>query len=158
MVSLRDTFSQILQLEDHPKSIAWGVTVGFFVAMTPPIWPQSVIAFGFAWLFRCNRLAAALTTWLTNPLTWLPCYGVSYLVGATWLRLVSDRHGPTWSEVWTQWTRSESIAAFLSSTAHFGWWILCALFIGGFVVSVICAPFVYFGVLKAVTVWRNRGS
>jgi len=74
----------LMMLNDTPHSIAMGVAVGFFVAMTPTLGMQMLIVAFLSMFIRCNRTAGCATVWLTNPLTALPVYFANYLAG-TWL-------------------------------------------------------------------------
>lgn len=72
---------RILHADDGPHRIAWGVAVGMFVAWTPTIGAQMVIAAALAWLLRGNVAAAAAVVWVTNPYTMVPVYWFNYVIG-----------------------------------------------------------------------------
>lgn len=81
----RERFSQMLirmrQLEGNPHYIALGMAVGIFVSMTPIIPLQTIVAVALAYLFRGSKSAAALGTWLSNPLTIPVVYYAAYKLG-----------------------------------------------------------------------------
>lgn len=64
-----------------PEQIALGVALGVFVAFTPTVGLQMIIAAGLATLLHANRLAAVLPVWITNPVTVIPIYCFNYWIG-----------------------------------------------------------------------------
>lgn len=81
LFTLRHT-KKILGLNDSPHSIALGVGIGMFVAFTPTAPLQMLLAFSLAWLFKANKTAAVIPTWVTNPITNPPIFFGQYLTGA----------------------------------------------------------------------------
>lgn len=81
----RERFSQMLvrirQLEGNPHYIALGMAVGVFVSITPIIPLQTIVAVALAYLVRGSKSAAALGTWLSNPLTIPLVYYANYKLG-----------------------------------------------------------------------------
>jgi uncharacterized protein (DUF2062 family) len=81
----RERFSQMLvrmrQLEGNPHYIALGMAVGIFVSITPIIPLQTIVAIALAFLVRGSKSAAALGTWLSNPLTIPLVYYANYKLG-----------------------------------------------------------------------------
>jgi uncharacterized protein (DUF2062 family) len=78
----RKVYERILKIRGEPREIALGMGLGLFVAMSPTMGFQMVIAIFLATLFKWNKIAAALGVWLTNPLTAPFIYGLTYLVGS----------------------------------------------------------------------------
>ena len=63
-------------------STAWGIGSGLFWAwIALPI--QTIGAVSMAIAGRGNIALAMAFTWVSNPLTWLPCFMLSYYVGTT---------------------------------------------------------------------------
>lgn len=61
-------------------STAWGVASGLFWAwIALPV--QTIAAVAMAIACRGNVALAAGFTWISNPLTWVPCFLLSYYVG-----------------------------------------------------------------------------
>ena len=75
-------FRRLLKLRAEPHEIALGSSIGVFVAMTPTIGFQMVIAGVLATVFRVSRPAAVLPVWLSNPVTLGPIFAVTYWVGS----------------------------------------------------------------------------
>jgi hypothetical protein len=57
------------RLPDAPHRVARGVFAGMFVNFPPLFGVQLLSAVGLAWVMRGNLLAAALCTFLSNPIT-----------------------------------------------------------------------------------------
>ena len=75
---------RILALDDTPHRIALGVALGMFVTWTPTIGLQMIILLALAALFRANKFVGLPLVWISNPVTIVPIYGPSYLLGM-WL-------------------------------------------------------------------------
>ncbi len=71
----------LLRLRGSPRAIALGVGLGVFVAFTPTLGMQMVIAAFLATLFGGSRAAAVAMVWLTNPVTVVPVFGTTYWLG-----------------------------------------------------------------------------
>jgi uncharacterized protein (DUF2062 family) len=96
-------YNRFVRLHGSPEDIAWGAAVGFFVAMTPTMGLQTVIAVPIAALFRISKVAAAATVWITNPLTAPFLYGLNYMVGAKLLGYPLKSpffSSPSWETFW----------------------------------------------------------
>lgn len=64
-------------------SVAWGVSIGLFMAFVPlPI--QTLLAAGAAILLGANLPVAVVVVWISNPITVAPMFFAAYKVGA-WL-------------------------------------------------------------------------
>lgn len=72
---------RVLHADDTPHRIALGVAIGLFVAWTPTIGLQMIIALALAALLRANKVIPVALVWITNPVTALPIYYVNWVVG-----------------------------------------------------------------------------
>ena len=78
-------YLKFLRLQGDPHSLAMGVAIGLFVGITPTIPLHSALIIILAWPLRGNILAAFIAaTAISNPLTWLPQYYFSWIIG-NWL-------------------------------------------------------------------------
>jgi len=69
---VRRHLTDLGQLRDHPHAIAGGIAIGTLIGFTPLISIKTILAIVLAWLFRCNRIAAAIAVTLhdiTLPLS-----------------------------------------------------------------------------------------
>ncbi len=73
---------RMLQLRDRADSVGRGLALGVFVGITVPWGGQMTVAFLLAWLFGFNRLVAVLATHVTNVITTVPLYILSYYLGS----------------------------------------------------------------------------
>lgn len=62
-------------------SVAKGVAIGLITGLVPGPF-QILSAAAFAIAFRANLAVAALTTFYTNPITFIPLYILAYKIGA----------------------------------------------------------------------------
>ena len=63
------------------RSLAGGISVGLFIAFTPTIPFQMLLACVGALYFRVNLPIALLACWVTNPLTAVPIYMTAWRIG-----------------------------------------------------------------------------
>ena len=135
-------YDRFLRLRGSPEQVAWGAAVGFFVAMTPTMGIQTLLAVPVAAFFRINKVAAAATVWLTNPFTAPFIYGFNYMVGA---RLIGYPlkavffSSPSWE---TFWYSSKSV--FVS------------LMVGGILSGIVVGVAGYFLTLGLVRAAREK--
>ena len=137
-------YHNILHADDPPHRIALGLAIGVFVAMTPTIGIQMVIAVFLCWLLRANKLLGVAVVWLSNPATALPIFFMNYAVGNTILRREWVRQGywkalrnpppEWWNTIKFYWSEFLHIAAPL--------WLGSLLI--GFLVGYITYYVVYF--------------
>jgi uncharacterized protein (DUF2062 family) len=100
----------------HRRSVPRGVSLGILVGVLIPV-AQTVFAALFALPARANVPVAALTTFITNPLTTPPIWVAAYWVGGYLLRLDAMIGPPPNPELhakatsWLQWLLSTAAPA-----------------------------------------------
>ena len=135
-------YDRFIRLHGSPEEIAWGAAVGLFVAMTPTMGIQTLLAVPIAALFKINKVAAAATVWLTNPFTAPFIYGFNYMIGAKLLGhpwkavFFSD---PSWETFW-----------------HWGGHVLLSLIVGGILTGIVAGVAGYFLTLRLVRTAREK--
>tara|TARA_Y100001968_G_C19204004_1_gene641386 strand:+ start:371 stop:775 length:405 start_codon:yes stop_codon:yes gene_type:complete len=67
--------------EGTPAKRARGLGVGVFSGCFPLFGLQTILGMILARVFRGNKLLAAIATWVSNPITYLPLYLFNYQVG-----------------------------------------------------------------------------
>ncbi len=157
--TLRRRLRWLIALRGSPEAIAGGVAIGMFVAFTPTIGLQMVIAALLATLLKANRPAAVAIVWLTNPLTVPPLFAGTYWVGTFF------HAGPPVAEVHAllsdtmrmiashdYWALHHQFTTFLAV----GWRILIPLLIGGVLVGTILGSISYVATLRMVGRYRRR--
>jgi uncharacterized protein (DUF2062 family) len=139
----RRIFDYVIRLHGSPEDVAWGLALGIFVAMTPTVGAQMLIAIPLASLLRVNSAAAALGVWLTNPLTIPFFYSLTYFVGAricgyeVSLRLGEGIALTSWTSLWEAGSN-----------------VLLSLAVGGLVVGAVLALASYHPTLYMVRAGR----
>ena len=130
-------YDRFIRLHGSPEQIAWGAAVGFFVAMSPTMGFQTCLAVPIAAFFKINKVAAAATVWLTNPVTAPFIYGFNYMIGAKVLGYPLNAvffSSPSWETFW-----------------HASAEVLLSLIVGGALTGIIVSLAGYF-----VTLWMVR--
>ena len=156
---LRRTAHSILSLHGSPRDIALGAAIGVFVAFTPTVGFQMLIAALIATLLGANRPAAVIGPWITNPLTIPPIYALTYWIGTFF------RKGPAAGEVYHRmvavvaslkqlswYAFHKQLTSFLKAGAN----VFVQMMIGGIIVGLICAGISYPLTLRAVNRYRRR--
>ena len=158
-VALMRFLRWLLTLRGSPESIALGFAIGTFVAFTPTIGFQTLIALGLATLLGANRPAAVIGPVVTNPATIPPIYAFTYWLGSlVWdgppvgavradlVEAVERLTSYGWSEM------DEQLRVF----AAIGRDILVPLWIGGIALGLVAGAATYFPALRLVEVARRR--
>jgi uncharacterized protein (DUF2062 family) len=145
----RATFRRLLAIDDPPERTALAFSVGVFIAFSPLLGLHTILATLIAFLFRFNKVAIYLGTYVNNPfLTLVPIILASYAIGAFMLgrplgippqgiELLKNPHlltGAYYRQVFTN-----------------SWYIVLPFAIGSTVLSVVCSLFAY-----PVTLWGLR--
>ena len=109
--------------EGSPYKRACGLGLGVFSACLPFFGLQTLIGIFLAKIFNANSLLAALGTWISNPITYLPLYWLNYRIGSFLLDEANtsvDFSHFTINLLWSQ-----------------GWYLSSRLLIGSIVVGLI---------------------
>ena len=75
-------YHRVLHADDSPHRIALGVGIATFVAFTPTMGFQTVIALAVAAALRANKADCIPLVWITNPFTFVPIYWFCWRIGA----------------------------------------------------------------------------
>jgi uncharacterized protein len=137
-------YCRLARMSDSPKRLARGFAVGIFAGFFPFFGTQSLFAIALALPFRANKLAAALGTWISNPLTSLPLYLFNFKVGCALLGVSADFSSEGLS-------LTETLLALKEK-------FLSALFLGCFVSGIVASLIGYWVAFKLIRSWRQRRS
>lgn len=148
----------LLKLRGSPHAIALGAAIGVFVAFTPTIGFQMVIALFVATALGANRAAAVAPVWITNPATLPPIFAFTYWVGSWMIPGPSIGHvrnvlseALRYSARLSAWELSEQFMTFFRVTREF----MAPLILGGVLVGAATALPSYFVVHYGVRRLRN---
>ena len=159
LLRLRPVLRWVLKLRSSPRAIAGGLGLGMFIAFTPTVGIQIILAIIAATLCNVNRPAAIAPVWITNPVTVAPVYTFNYWLGTfIW-------PGPPLAEVKELfvnlgnslthlqfWDMQEAVLAVL----HMGLEILIPLLIGSTLIGVVLGIATYIISLKLLSFFLTR--
>lgn len=78
---LRYYYYRLSRLQGTPDAIARGVASGVFAGFFPWFGFQIIIAVFLATAVRGSKIAAAASTWVSNPLTYVPIFAFNFKIG-----------------------------------------------------------------------------
>ena len=128
------------------------MAIGVLVAFTPTIGFQIVIAGFLSWLLGANKAVSVAMVWISNPGTMLPIYWYCYGVGCAILMLE-----PIGREWWSE-LRTPPRGWWRAVTFYWSRFIEIAgpLWLGGFVVGMVCASATYYAIYHLIRYYRSR--
>ena len=139
---LRYLCKRLTRLPASPEHIARGLAFGVFAGFFPLFGLQTIIGVGLATAFRGHKLSAALGTWVSNPLTYVPIYALNFKVGR-WLLHSQDDFV------------LDSVESISELTAE-GMKLAVPLFVGCAVMGLIVGAIAYFVGVRLIRRWRSR--
>ncbi|HUW56274.1 MAG TPA: DUF2062 domain-containing protein [Planctomycetota bacterium] len=148
----------LMMLNDTPHSIAMGVAVGLFVALTPTMGIQMLFVAFVSLFIRCNRTAGMSIVWVTNPLTSVPIFFGNYVIG-TWLLRMTPL---SWPSFWQRFRDAfaydrwyERLIAMFRALGRLSLDLAGPLWLGSIVVAAAVSVPAYFVVRRAVVAHRR---
>jgi len=144
---MRAWIRNLVKVKDTPEALARGLAIGFFFGVSFFWGLQIALAVLASYLLRGNKVVAAAMTAISNPLTSLPLYSLSYLVGHV---LVGGE------DTLPDFATVHSIEGFLALGPHF----FVTMLVGTTLVGAVGAVVVYFSssrLLAALRRWHERG-
>lgn len=158
--SWRYISKRVVRLRATPHTIALGVCAGTLASFSPFIGLHFVLAFIIAWIMRANIIAAALGTFVGNPITFPFIWFATYELGVHLLNVPSIGEGPI--------TIAAEMAKIIGLTVSFQWiqaaqifnhlWmpIIYPMLIGGLILGTVSAAFLYFPVKEACNAFQQK--
>ncbi|XPV74891.1 MAG: DUF2062 domain-containing protein [Desulfovibrio sp.] len=137
-------YLRVMRLNATPHSVALGVACGVFGGCLPvvPVIPlQTLVGIALAFLLGGNKVAAAISTWVSNPLNWLLFYYAQYKIGSF---LLPFDLGLNLMEI-----EAEQLV-------NAGWQAVVVMMTGGIAIGIPCALLTYFPVRYMVRQYRIR--
>ena len=151
---MRPVFKWLIRLRGSPQAIAGGFSLGLFIAFTPTIGVQIVLAFFLATVLNVNRPAAVLAVWITNPVTIPAIFTLNYWLGSLiWegpsVSVVSRRFFELASQLTTLdiWAITDQ----LSAVAELGMDIIVPLILGSIIAGTLSSVLTYVILLRLLT-------
>ena len=84
---LRYLYIRFLRMRSSPRAIARGVAAGAFAGSFPLLGMQTIIGVAIASVIRGSKVVAAASTWISNPLTYVPLFALNFHIGRRLLRM-----------------------------------------------------------------------
>lgn len=81
-LKLRPVLRWFFKHRGSPKAVAGGFGLGLFIALTPTVGVQVLLALALATFLNLNRVAAVVPVWITNPITIPPLFTFNYWIGS----------------------------------------------------------------------------
>ena len=135
---------RILHANDTPHRLSLGIALGLFIAWTPTIGLQMILVILLASLFKANRRVGIPLVWISNPLTFVPIYYPSYLLGRFVLGQYLNRPALGYEQITDMLKNLSSFSYIISHLFELEFWreamsLLVKLGIELWVGSLICA-------------------
>lgn len=137
-------FHRLINLQDTSERIARGLAAGVFAGLFPLFGFQIIIGVFLASLLRGNKLMAAAGTWVSNPLTYVPIYAFNFQVGRWLLGTKND------------WSFAADGIGSWQELMQLGTEFTTSLFLGCFVVGLVCAAISYYPCWRLVRYLRQQ--
>ena len=135
-------YLRLIRIQATPHTIAIGMAAGVFIGLLPVLPFQTVLALGLAFIVRGSKIAAALGTWVSNPLNWVPLYLLFYHIGKAILPFDVPPFNPSQLE--------------LEQMIEAGWKLVAAMMAGGLIIAIPSAIIAYIATYKGVALYRER--
>ncbi|MEO0806238.1 MAG: DUF2062 domain-containing protein [Cyanobacteria bacterium J06643_4] len=128
---LKYFYIRFLRMQGSPGAIARGVAAGMFAGSFPFLGFQTLIGIAIAAMVRGNKVMAAVGTWISNPLTYVPIFALNFHIGRMLLRFPKETVLPDASAGMEEW-----MSLGMTTTA--------ALMVGSLVTGVIAGVIGYY--------------
>ena len=139
----RYLYLRFVRLQGSPEAIARGLAVGAFAGVFPIFGFQIIMGVLLAVLVRGNKLIAAVSTWISNPFTYVPLFAFNFQVGR-WLLQTQQLNFPSMDEL--EWNQ----------LIQMGTDFMLTLLVGCSVVGIVVAVLSYVGGLWLIQHLRHR--
>jgi uncharacterized protein (DUF2062 family) len=152
----RQSFRRLLAVDDPPERTALAFSVGVFIAFTPLLGLHTILATLVALVFRFNKIAIYVGTFVNNPfITLVPIIAASYAIGALLLGRPLQLPGVGWRLL----THPHPLAAaYWHALSRHLWDIVVPFSVGGLVLAVVCSLAAYPVTLKLLRARASRKS
>ncbi len=144
------------RLKGEPHELALGMALGVFAGMIPIVPFQTAFAITLALFFKGSKIAAALGTWVSNPLNWYFLYFYSYKLGAFILGLTEQK--ALFRSIMAAVRAGEEYMVIVGKIFGAGSSFITAFLLGGVVMGVISATpayFIFLNMFRSIRKWRR---
>lgn len=151
---LRAAWRRVLTLDDSPHSIALGVFIGTVVAYQPIVGFQMIVGAIVCKLIRANVIASLPLAWITNPVTIVPIYYITYRLGVVFTGdelITYDAIAALWGAIGEM-----SLLDGLVEGTRMLLDIFWPMVVGGLIIGVLNGALFYVIVRRVVTAYQAR--
>ncbi len=144
-------YLRFMRLKGDPATLARGVAVGLFVGVTPTIPLHTTGVICFSAIFRGNIFAGLIASVaISNPVTWLPQYYLSWLIGDIMLpnRLTWERI----KELLEFLTSGAGLKPGLVAIGELGIDAIMVMLVGGVILAI---PFTVVGYIYSLRFFKR---
>lgn len=148
----------IMAIRETPRQVALGVALGAFIAFTPFIGIQMLLAALAASVAGASKKAAMLAVWISNPLTMGPIFALTYHLGLLFITpgsAAAATVGPASASGFPQSTAPVP-AMSLGFVMQAGQGLLIPLLVGGAVMGVLAAALSYELTRRGVEAFQTK--
>ena len=135
-------YLRLVRIQATPHNIALGLAVGVFAGLLPILPFQIAVAVTLAFIVRGSKIAAALGTWITNPLNWVPFYMVCYYIGKAVVPFEIPPFDPAQLE--------------MTQMLDLGWKFFAVMMVGGLIMAVPGTCITYVAAYRGMVLYRKR--
>lgn len=139
---VRYWYLRVVRIQASPHNIAIGLAAGVFIGLLPVLPIQTILAVALAFIVRGSKIAAALGTWISNPLNWVPLYMLFYCLGKAVVPFDVPAFNPAQLE--------------MKEMLEMGWKFFAVMMIGGLAVAAPTAVASYFLALRGVQIYQAK--
>lgn len=150
----------IITIRATPRQVATGVALGAFIAFTPFIGLQMLLAGLFATLIGASRKAAVLAVWISNPFTIGPIFALTYQIGV-WLVAASAASAAVLNPQPTQplpEVLTTSSGWTMGAVLQAGEGVLVPLLLGGVVLGIVASAVSYVLTHRGIVAYQATSS
>jgi uncharacterized protein len=155
--SLKYFYLRFIRLRGNPHELALGMALGIFAGSMPVLPFQTALAVFLALIFKGSKLAAALGTWISNPLNWYFLYFCSYKIGAGILGLSGT--GRVFHSIMLSIHQGGNGWILFQKMADAGGEIIAAFLVGGLVLGLalsIPSYFIFIKIFRSLRACRDH--
>jgi uncharacterized protein (DUF2062 family) len=150
-------YLRFIRLRGNPHELALGMALGIFAGSMPVLPLQTALAIFLALIFKGSKLAAALGTWISNPLNWYFLYFCSYKIGAGILGVSGT--GRVFHSIMLSIHQGGNAWILLEKMADAGGEIIAAFLVGGLVLGLVFSVpsyFIFIKIFSSLRACRDR--
>ncbi|MEZ6193967.1 MAG: DUF2062 domain-containing protein [Phycisphaerales bacterium] len=143
----------IVAIRETPRQVALGVALGSFIAFTPFIGLQMLLAALVATVAGASKKAAMLAVWISNPVTMGPIFAFTYHLGLLFITPTSASASTIAPAPAGEVTPGSAMTLGVVFEAGRG--LLAPLLIGGAVVGLLAAVLGYVLTRRGVEAYQT---